>query len=112
MVAVSFLQTGTLTQNVMTFLKCSIQGVRYGDISPNPTEEVNVATGEVMEGEDKLEDKEKVEPVDFSSWNRYADKDFVYYDSDFVEKSRSGEQVMIVHSKHIFLHYFSPFYFF
>ena len=43
-------QTGTLTQNVMTFLKCSIQGVKYGELSPDDKEkEEVVATGEVLQ---------------------------------------------------------------
>ena len=44
---VSFPQTGTLTQNVMTFLKCSIGGVKYGDVTQDIKEkEQIVATGE------------------------------------------------------------------
>jgi len=77
----------------MTFLKCSIQGNKYGETSPDDTNHsVNVATGEVLEEQSKLEEEDRVKPVDFSSWNQYADKDFVYYDSDFVKKSRSGQQ--------------------
>ena len=42
-----FPQTGTLTQNVMTFLKCSIGGVKYGDVTQdNKEKEQIVATGE------------------------------------------------------------------
>ena len=43
-------QTGTLTQNIMTFLKCSIQGVKYGEAIPDDKDnEVVVATGEVLQ---------------------------------------------------------------
>lgn len=40
-------QTGTLTQNVMTFLKCSIKGVTHGEKTTDHHEyETVVATGE------------------------------------------------------------------
>ena len=40
-------QTGTLTQNVMTFHKCTIGGVKYGDVTPDVKDkEQVVATGE------------------------------------------------------------------
>ena len=43
-------QTGTLTQNIMTFHKCSIQGVKYGEGIPEDKEkEVVVSTGEVLQ---------------------------------------------------------------
>lgn len=35
-------KTGTLTQNIMTFNKCSINGRSYGDI-------IDLSTGEVIE---------------------------------------------------------------
>ena len=35
-------KTGTLTQNIMTFNKCSIYGRAYGDV-------IDLATGEVVE---------------------------------------------------------------
>ncbi len=40
-------QTGTLTQNIMTFLKCSIRGVKYGEVTLEDVErEQVVSTGE------------------------------------------------------------------
>ena len=43
-------QTGTLTQNIMTFLKCSIQGVKYGEAIPEDKDkEIVVSTGEVLQ---------------------------------------------------------------
>lgn len=52
-------KTGTLTQNMMTFNKCSIDGTSYGDIDDD--------------------DQESEEPIDFSS-NSYAEPSFVFYD--------------------------------
>ncbi|KAF2351653.1 P-type ATPase subfamily IV [Trinorchestia longiramus] len=52
-------KTGTLTQNVMTFNKCSINGVSYGDVD------------EELEGYD--------DPIDFSG-NPYSEPSFVFYD--------------------------------
>ena len=41
-------QTGTLTQNIMTFLKCSIRGVKHGEsaVTEEPMEQ-EVATGRI-----------------------------------------------------------------
>uniref|UniRef100_A0A8C7G8S7 Phospholipid-transporting ATPase n=1 Tax=Oncorhynchus kisutch TaxID=8019 RepID=A0A8C7G8S7_ONCKI len=55
-------KTGTLTQNVMTFNKCSINGKAYG---------------------------EKTEKVDFS-WNNLADPKFCFHDNSLVEVVRDG----------------------
>uniref|UniRef100_A0A8C8FI92 Phospholipid-transporting ATPase n=1 Tax=Oncorhynchus tshawytscha TaxID=74940 RepID=A0A8C8FI92_ONCTS len=55
-------KTGTLTQNVMTFNKCSINGKAYG---------------------------EKTEKVDFS-WNNLADPKFCFHDNSLVEVVREG----------------------
>lgn len=38
-------KTGTLTQNIMTFNKCSINGRSYGDV-------IDLRTGEVVEAND------------------------------------------------------------
>lgn len=42
----SAFQTGTLTQNVMTFLKCTIRGVKHGEVQDKNEYETVVATGE------------------------------------------------------------------
>uniref|UniRef100_A0A8C7UNJ9 Phospholipid-transporting ATPase n=1 Tax=Oncorhynchus mykiss TaxID=8022 RepID=A0A8C7UNJ9_ONCMY len=55
-------KTGTLTQNIMTFNKCSINGKSYG---------------------------EKTEKVDFS-WNNLADPKFCFHDHSLVEVVREG----------------------
>uniref|UniRef100_A0A8C7TMD4 Phospholipid-transporting ATPase n=1 Tax=Oncorhynchus mykiss TaxID=8022 RepID=A0A8C7TMD4_ONCMY len=55
-------KTGTLTQNIMTFNKCSINGKSYG---------------------------EKTEKVDFS-WNNLADPKFCFHDNSLVEVVREG----------------------
>uniref|UniRef100_A0A8C1IE35 Phospholipid-transporting ATPase n=1 Tax=Cyprinus carpio TaxID=7962 RepID=A0A8C1IE35_CYPCA len=53
-------KTGTLTQNIMTFNKCSINGKSYG------------------------QDQSEMTPVDFS-FNRLADPKFLFYDHSLVE---------------------------
>uniref|UniRef100_A0AAQ6IC41 Phospholipid-transporting ATPase n=1 Tax=Anabas testudineus TaxID=64144 RepID=A0AAQ6IC41_ANATE len=58
-------KTGTLTQNIMTFNKCSINGKAYG------------------------EQNCKTEKVDFS-WNQLADPKFVFHDHSLVETVREG----------------------
>jgi phospholipid-translocating ATPase len=64
-------KTGTLTQNIMKFIKCSINGVRYG------------------------ERKEDDEPIDLKKWNVYADEDFKFYDEELISKCRRGDDKQI-----------------
>ncbi|XP_034751745.1 phospholipid-transporting ATPase IC [Etheostoma cragini] len=66
-------KTGTLTQNVMQFKKCTIAGRSYGE----PT----TAAGLVLE---------RGRPVDWS-WNQYADRSFQFVDHSLVECIRSGK---------------------
>ncbi|XP_068576808.1 phospholipid-transporting ATPase ID-like [Cebidichthys violaceus] len=64
-------KTGTLTQNIMTFNKCSINGKSYGDVFDY--------TGQ------RLEITEHTETVDFSSFNPLADPRFMFHDHALVE---------------------------
>uniref|UniRef100_A0A673WFR5 Phospholipid-transporting ATPase n=1 Tax=Salmo trutta TaxID=8032 RepID=A0A673WFR5_SALTR len=64
-------KTGTLTQNIMTFNKCSINGKSYG-----------------MDG-NRGRYVHKTEKVDFS-WNNLADPKFCFHDHSLVEVVREG----------------------
>ncbi|XP_065516781.1 phospholipid-transporting ATPase IC-like [Lathamus discolor] len=66
-------KTGTLTQNIMTFKKCCINGQRYGDC---------------RDGAGQLQSHP--EQVDFS-WNVYADGKFSFYDHYLIEQIRAGK---------------------
>ncbi|KAM6228274.1 phospholipid-transporting ATPase ID-like isoform 1-T2 [Spheniscus humboldti] len=63
-------KTGTLTQNIMYFSKCSINGKSYGDVYD-------------MSGQ-RIEINENTEKVDFS-YNQLADPKFAFYDHSLVE---------------------------
>ncbi|NXV54268.1 AT8B5 ATPase, partial [Uria aalge] len=63
-------KTGTLTQNIMCFNKCSINGKSYGDVYD-------------MSGQ-RIEINENTEKVDFS-YNQLADPKFAFYDHSLVE---------------------------
>ncbi|RUS90719.1 hypothetical protein EGW08_001523 [Elysia chlorotica] len=64
-------KTGTLTQNIMTFNKCSINGRSFGD----PVD----AEGNV------IEITERTRRVDLS-WNPYSEKDFEFFDSSLIDE--------------------------
>ncbi|XP_019216813.1 phospholipid-transporting ATPase ID [Oreochromis niloticus] len=68
-------KTGTLTQNIMTFNKCSINGKAYGDLYDFSGQRVEIT--------------ERTERVDFS-WNNLADPKFSFHDHNLVEMVRSG----------------------
>ncbi|XP_022669061.1 probable phospholipid-transporting ATPase IM [Varroa jacobsoni] len=70
-------KTGTLTQNIMTFNKASIQGRLYGEI-------IDPSTGEPMEV------TEEMVPVDFSANVDYEAK-FKFYDQTLLDDVRKGE---------------------
>uniref|UniRef100_A0A671LGU0 Phospholipid-transporting ATPase n=1 Tax=Sinocyclocheilus anshuiensis TaxID=1608454 RepID=A0A671LGU0_9TELE len=69
-------KTGTLTQNIMTFNKCSINGKSYGDV-------IDHYSGQ------RLEITEEMTSVDFS-FNRLADPKFFFYDHTLVEAIKLG----------------------
>lgn len=89
-------KTGTLTQNIMNFAKCSINGKKYGDLPEDET------TGEVGtslsvnndESEEVSTEKSggiTLEPVDLK-WNRYAEEKFKYYDETLVKNCRDEDK--------------------
>ncbi|GCB68803.1 hypothetical protein scyTo_0008283 [Scyliorhinus torazame] len=61
-------KTGTLTQNIMAFKKCSVSGQIYGN---------------------QFGDVNRAKVVDFS-WNTFADGKLTFHDSSLVELIRSG----------------------
>ncbi|XP_059056149.1 phospholipid-transporting ATPase ID [Achroia grisella] len=71
-------KTGTLTQNIMTFNKCSIAGVCYGDV-------IDETTGETIEL------NENSEPLDFS-FNPEYEPEFKFFDSTLLEAVKRGDQ--------------------
>ncbi|XP_057675656.1 phospholipid-transporting ATPase ID-like [Corythoichthys intestinalis] len=68
-------KTGTLTQNIMTFNKCSINGKSYGELFD--------LTGQ------RVEITENTPRVDFS-WNQLADPKFIFHDHCLAETVREG----------------------
>ncbi|KAK6326887.1 hypothetical protein J4Q44_G00025320 [Coregonus suidteri] len=64
-------KTGTLTQNIMSFNKCSINGQAYGEVI------------------DPLGAQPK--RLDFSSFNPLADPDFCYYDNGLLKSVKLGD---------------------
>ncbi|XP_026862231.2 phospholipid-transporting ATPase ID isoform X1 [Electrophorus electricus] len=67
-------KTGTLTQNIMTFNKCSINGHAYGDVMDTPGAQ-----------------HKRAQPLDFSAWNPLADRDFCFYDVSLLEAVKMRE---------------------
>lgn len=68
-------KTGTLTQNIMSFNKCSINGKAYGDLYDHAGH--------------RMEITEKTQRVDFS-WNNLADPKFTFHDQSLMETVRDG----------------------
>ncbi|XP_034872274.1 phospholipid-transporting ATPase FetA-like [Mirounga leonina] len=70
-------KTGTLTQNIMIFNKCSINGIFYGGVYDKHGQRVDVS--------------EETEKVDFS-YNKLADPKFSFYDKTLVEAVKKGDR--------------------
>ncbi|KAK5605218.1 Phospholipid-transporting ATPase ID [Crenichthys baileyi] len=69
-------KTGTLTQNIMAFNKCSINGKNYGELYDFSGQRVEIT--------------EKSQKVDFS-WNKLADPKFTFHDHSLLETVRDGD---------------------
>ncbi|KAJ6220049.1 hypothetical protein RDWZM_005861 [Blomia tropicalis] len=70
-------KTGTLTQNIMTFNKCSIMGIHYGDILNEKGEPIEVT--------------EETVPVDFSA-NPMYESTFKFYDQSLLNEVNRGNE--------------------
>lgn len=75
-------KTGTLTQNLMTFNKCSINGVLYGEVK-------DFATGNMV---DINGDNEHLfTQIDFSKHNpKYYEKKFKFFDTNLLDQVNQG----------------------
>lgn len=70
-------KTGTLTQNIMTFNKCTIMGIHYGDIIDDRGEPIEIT--------------EHTPAVDFSA-NSLYEKKFKFYDSKLLNEVNEGNE--------------------
>ncbi|KAM4532174.1 phospholipid-transporting ATPase ID-like [Fundulus diaphanus] len=68
-------KTGTLTQNIMTFNKCSINGKNYGELYDFSGHRIEIT--------------EKTQRLDFS-WNQLADPTFIFHDYSLLETIKEG----------------------
>ncbi|KAE9554781.1 hypothetical protein FO519_001978 [Halicephalobus sp. NKZ332] len=68
-------KTGTLTQNIMTFNKCSINGRSYGDL--------------INERQEYVEITDNTPSVDFS-FNPWSEKNFKFYDKSLLDDTKRG----------------------
>ncbi|XP_053822851.1 phospholipid-transporting ATPase ID isoform X6 [Vidua chalybeata] len=77
-------KTGTLTQNIMVFSKCSVNGHSYGERQMPEPGDVQDVLGH------KAELGERPEPVDFS-FNPLADPRFQFWDPSLLEAVKLGD---------------------
>eukprot|EP00058_Branchiostoma_floridae_P024450 XP_002609940.1 hypothetical protein BRAFLDRAFT_85893 [Branchiostoma floridae] len=70
-------KTGTLTQNIMAFNKCSINGKLYGDVYDKDGNPMDIT--------------EFTKKVDFSG-NVYSDKSFTFYDQTLLDDIQKGDE--------------------
>ncbi|XP_077965720.1 phospholipid-transporting ATPase ID-like isoform X2 [Styela clava] len=70
-------KTGTLTQNVMVFKKCSINGKSYGSLYDNQGNRIQ---------------PDETTPIVDLSFNSYYERKFVFHDQDLVDKMRSDDE--------------------
>lgn len=68
-------KTGTLTQNIMTFNKCTINGISYG-----------------LPHDDDGRPMDKPKLVDFKINNKYGDPNFEFYDHRLLNKIKKGDE--------------------
>ncbi|KJE89012.1 ATPase [Capsaspora owczarzaki ATCC 30864] len=76
-------KTGTLTRNVMSFLKCTIDGVSYGKALTAAN------AGAAARSDGNASAAGALTRVDFS-WNALADQDFEFFDESLVKECRGG----------------------
>lgn len=79
-------KTGTLTQNLMTFNKCTINGQLYGEVK-------DFATGEMIDVD--ADNEHLFEPINFAQFNpKFYEEKFKFYDSKLMEQVQmNNEQV-------------------
>lgn len=71
-------KTGTLTQNLMTFNKCSINGMLYGEVK-------DYATGEMVDV--TSENAHLFEPINFGEFNpEFFEEKFKFYDRNLLDQ--------------------------
>eukprot|EP00112_Aurelia_sp_Birch-Aquarium-sp1_P008224 Seg1901.2 transcript_id=Seg1901.2/GoldUCD/mRNA.D3Y31 product="Phospholipid-transporting ATPase ID" protein_id=Seg1901.2/GoldUCD/D3Y31 len=81
-------KTGTLTQNVMTFKECSINGKLYGH-----QEEDDITDTMHLESVSTENLESSLKPIDLSS-NPYADPLFKFYDTTLIEAMKTDNHAI------------------